>query len=327
MFRVTSLAEMPDKQLNRWIKRLALLLVVGIVAFAAFYAVDRFRAPTASIVNREMAAMEEAVRTDPSDIASRGRLADLYLAAGRYDDSIAQYTEIIRTGKQDEAAYVSRGLAYQEKGDLDAAGADFAKVVELAKGAEMANVDPMLQTAYYGLGAIALKQDRAQEAVTQLLKALAIKRSDADSMNLLGAAYVKAGTPEKAIEPLRQAILFVPIGWAEPYQTLADAYTATAEPEEAEWAAAMAAGQSGDPAEAVTRLEKLADGKAALDARIGLGLLTETSGDTAAAADWYRKALELDAKSQAAQLGLSRVSDGTQGHPEIAPSPSAEGSN
>ena len=116
MFRVTSLAEIPDAQLNRWIRRLALLLLVGVIAFAAFYALDRFRAPTASIVSREMTAMEEAVRADPADIASRGRLADLYLAANRYDDAIAQYTEIIQTGKQAEAAYVSRGLAYQENG-------------------------------------------------------------------------------------------------------------------------------------------------------------------------------------------------------------------
>ena len=327
MFRVTSLAEIPERQLNRWIKRVALVLLIGIIAFVAFYAVDRFRAPTASIVNREMVAMEEAVRTDPTDIASRGRLADLYLAANRYDDAIAQYSEIIRTGKQDEAAYVSRGLAYQAKGDLDAAGADFAKVVEVAQGAEMANVDPMLQTAHYGLGAIALAQDRAQDAVDELLKALAINRTDADSMNLLGAAYVKVGTPEKAFEPLRQAILFVPIGWAEPYQTLADAYTATGDAEEAEWGAAMAASQSGDIGGAVTRLEAIADGMAALDARIGLGLLAETSGDTATAAVWYQKALDLDAENKAAQLGLGRVSGGTDGHPEVVPSPSLEGSN
>lgn len=327
MSRVTSLAAIPDAQLNRWIRRLALLLLVGIIAFVAYYAVDRFRAPTASIVNREMAAMEEAVRTDPTDIASRGRLADLYLAANRYDDAIAQYSEIIKTGKQDVAGYASRGLAYQEKGDLDAAAADFTKVVALTGDTEMANVDPTLQTAFYWLGAIALQQDRADEAVDYLLKALAIKRSDADSMNLLGAAYVKAGTPEKAMEPLRQAILFVPTGWADPYQALAEAYAATGDTAEAEWASAMAAGQTGDVAGAVSRLEAIADGDAAIDARVGLGLLAETTNDTATAAGWYQKALELDPENKAAQLGLGRVSDGTAGHPEVVPSPSAEGSN
>ena len=334
MSRVTSLTNMPEAQLNRWIKRVGLLLLVGVVAFVAFYAVDRFRAPAPSIVDREMAAVEEAVRNDPADIASRGRLGDLYYTAGRYDDAIAQYSEIIKTGERDEAAYVSRGLTLQKTGDVDAAAADFAKVVEIARDTEQANVDPMLQTAYYGLGEIALQQDRADDAIENLLRALAIKRTDADAMNLLGAAYVKAGQPEEAFEPLRKAILFVPTGWPDPYLSLADAYTATGDTAEAEWADAMAAamavfaaGGSSAPADSVTRLEAIADGDAGIDARIGLGLLAEAGGDPTTAAVWYGKALELDAESQAAQLGLSRVSDGTQGHPDVMPSPSAEGTN
>jgi tetratricopeptide (TPR) repeat protein len=327
MSRVTSLTSMPEAQLNRWIKRIGLLLIVGIVAFVAFYAVDRFRAPTAPIVDRETAALEEAVRADPTDVASRGRLADLYVAAKRYDDAIAQYTEIIKTGKQDEAAYISRGRALELKGDLNGAAADYTKVVELAAPGEMANVDPMLESANYGLGSIALQQDRADDAIGYLLKALAIQRTDADAMNLLGAAYVKAGQPEKAVEPLRRAIEFVPIGWAEPYQTLADAYTATGATELAEWAGAMAAANNGDATGAVARLEAITDGKAGLDARIGLGLLAEMNGDAATAEGWYRKALELDAQSTSAKLGLGRVTGTTEGHPSIAPSPSASGSN
>ncbi len=326
MSRVTSLTSMPEAQLNRWIRRIGLLLIIGIVAFVAFYAVDRFRAPAAPLIDREMAAMEEAVRADPTDIASRGRLADLYLAANRYDDAIAQYTEIIKTGKQDEAGYTSRGRAYELKGDLTAAAADYNKVIEIGAPGEMANVDPMMEIAYYGLGAIALKQDRPDEAVTQLLKALAIKRTDADAMNLLGAAYVKAGTPDKAVEPLRKAIEFVPIGWADPYQTLADAYKASGDAALAEWAGAMAAANTGDVAGAVTRLTAIVDGPAGLDARVGLGLLAEMRADATTAEQWYRKALELDPESTSAKLGLGRVTGTTGGHPSIAPSPSS-GSN
>ncbi len=320
MSRVTSLTSMPEAQLNRWIKRIGLLLIVGIVAFVAFYAVDRFRAPTAPIIDREMSAMEAAVRADPTDVASRGRLADLYLAAKRYDDAVAQYTEIIKTGKQDEAGYVSRGRALEMKGDLDAAAADYKKVVELGAPGEMANIDPMMEIAYYGLGSIALQQDRADEAVAQLLKALAIKRTDADAMNLLGAAYVKAGQPDKAVQPLRKAIEFVPIGWPEPYKTLGDAYKATGDADLAEWAGAMAAANTGDMAGAVTRLKAIADGEAGLDAAIGLGLIAEMSADAATAEQWYRKALELDAQSTSAKLGLSRVTGTTAGHPSIVPS-------
>ena len=327
MFRVTSLANMPEQQLNRWIKRLALLFVIVLIAFVGFYALDRFRMPAAPILNRELTALEEAVRADPTDIASRGRLADLYVAATRYDEAVAQYSMIIETGKQDVSAYVSRGRAYTLQGNVDAAGADYEKVVQLARDTELSNVDPRLELAYYGLGEVALANDKPEEAIEHLLKALGIKRTDADAMNLLGAAYVAAGQPEKAFQPLRRAIEFVPIGWAEPYQALADAYTASGDAAEAEWATAMALAQSGDVATATTRLEAIADGDAALDARIGLGLLAEMSADNASASAWYAKALEIDAESESAQLGLSRVSGGTQGHPSILPSPSAEGSN
>ncbi len=164
----------------------------------------------------------------------------------------------------------------------------------------------------------------------------AIKRTDADTMNLLGAGIREGGSsPEKAVRaPALARSCSCPPGWPEPYQSLAAAYTATGEAEQAEWAAAMAEamaalaeGGSGDTSGAVARLEAIADGDAALDARIGLGLCRASAGDNAAAEGWYRKALELDAESQAAQLGLSRVSGGTQAHPDIMPSPSAEGSN
>ena len=45
MSRVTSLTNMPEEQLNRWIKRIALLFVVVLIAFVAFYVIDRFRMP------------------------------------------------------------------------------------------------------------------------------------------------------------------------------------------------------------------------------------------------------------------------------------------
>lgn len=327
MSRVTSLTNMPEQQLNRWIKRIALLFVVVLIAFVALYAFDRWRPPAAPIMDRETAALEEAVRTDPADVASRGRLAEIYLAAKRFDDAIAQYSEILRTGKADEAAYAGRGLAYQLKGELDAAAADFSKVIEIGQGGEMANLDPMLQTAHYGLGAIALAEDRPEDAIDSLLAAFAINRTDADTMNLLGAAYVRAGQPQEAIEPLRAAILFVPSGWAEPYRMLAEAYAAIGDAEQAEWASAMAQGQDGDVPGAVARLEAIADGKAAIDTRVGLGLLAEVSGDNTTARDWYGKALELDAENRAAKFGLGRVSEPTGDHPSLVPAPSAEGGN
>lgn len=307
MFRVSSLSTASDAQLNRLIKRVGLLLAVVAIAFVGFYVLDRWKLPQPTIVNREMAALEEAVRVDPADIASRGRLADVYTAAGRYEDAILQYGVILETGQADKPAYLGRARAHEQAGNLAAAAADYAQVVDIAKGGEMAHVDLQLQAAYYGLGSVALADGQPEDAITHLTAALSINRADADSLHLLGRAYTASGQPAKAIDALRRAVSFVPIGWADPYVSLSEAYAAAGETAYATWAGAMAEFVRGDADGARAALEPLVNGPAGVDAAIGLGLIAETAGDTAAAADWYRTALEAEPANAAAGLGLKRV--------------------
>jgi tetratricopeptide (TPR) repeat protein len=304
---LASLTRISEGELDRLIKRIAAILLVGIVVFVGFYVIDRFRMPAPSMVDQTIASLEAAVREDPSDVASRGQLADAYVVAERYQDAVAQYDAILTTGKADELAHFGRARANQALGNLDAAKADYQAVVDIAKEGEMAHVDPTLNAAFYGLGEIALEQGAPADAIQYLSAAVAIKRSDADALNLLGTAYVRNGEPAKAIEPLRSAIAFVPIGWSEPYMTLAQAYTDTADPDRAEWAAAMADLSEERYAAAASRLEAILDGPAALEATIGLALVSEMQNDTTAAAAWYQKALEIDPENASARLGLSRV--------------------
>jgi tetratricopeptide (TPR) repeat protein len=305
---LASLTRISEGELDRLIKRIGVILLVGLLAFIAFYAFDRWRMPAPSMVDRTIASLEAAVREDASDIAARGQLADAYIVAERYADAIVQYDAILATGKADELAHFGRARANQALGNLDAAKSDFQAVVDIAKEGEMAHVDPTLNAAFYGLGSIALEQNKPADAVQYLSAAVAIKRSDADSLNLLGTAYVRNGEPAKAIDPLRSAIAFVPIGWSEPYMTLAQAYTDTGDVAMAEWAGAMADLSEERYDAASSRLQAIVDGPAALDALIGLALVSEVQGDAPAAADWYRKALEIDPKDPSALLGLSRVS-------------------
>jgi len=324
MFRVTSPTKMDDRQLNRLIRRVVLLLVVGTIAFVGFYALDRWRPATEPIVDRRLSAAEQAVRDNPEDIAARGQLADIYVAKGLFDDAVVQYNLILETDKETELATYGRAGAYMGLGQLDAAAKDYQAVVEIAKGGEMAHVDPMLQAAYYNLGSIAMQQGKPAEAITQLEKALAIKRSDADTLYLIGTAYVATGETDKAEKALRTAVAFVPIGWAEPYTALADGFTKAGKTAMAEWAGAMADLAAGAPELAEPRLLAIVDGDAAVDAAIGLGLLYETRGDSAAAARWYGTALKQDPDNAPARLGLGRVGTGVGASPLPAlPAPGA----
>jgi tetratricopeptide (TPR) repeat protein len=322
MFRVTSPTKMDDKQLNRWIKRVLLLLVVGTIAFVAFYALDRWRPATTPIVDQRLAALEQAVRDKPDDVASRGQLADTYVAKGRFDDALVQYNAILQAGKADELAKYGRAGAYMGLGRLDDAAKDYQAVVDIAKGGEMANVDPMLEASYYSLGSIALQQARPAEAIPFLEEALAIKRSDADALYLIGTAYVATGETDKAETALRAAVAFVPVGWSEPYAALAEGFTKAGKTAMAEWAGAMADLAAGKPALAEPRLLAIVDSDASVDVAIGLGLLYEAKGDTATAAGWYGKALAKSPDNAAARLGMSRVGASATALPAL-PTPGA----
>jgi tetratricopeptide (TPR) repeat protein len=307
-----------DRQLTTWIRRLTLLLIVGTLAFAAVYLFDRWRPSPPAIVDQRLAALEEAVRANPADVAARGGLADVYVEKGRYEEAVAQYTAILATDQFTERARYGRGAAYVALSQLDMAAADFQAVVDIAKGGEMANVDPRLQAAYYQLGSIALKQAKPAEAIGLLEKALTINRADADALYLLGTAYAAVGRSLDAITVLRASVVFVPTGWTEPYLGLADAYTRSGQTALAAWAQAMADLGAGKADLAEQALNGLTGGEAALDAAIGLGYLHEGRGNPAAAATWYTRALQLDPKSTAARMGLGRVGGGS-------PAPAASG--
>jgi len=65
-----------------------------------------------------------------------------------------------------------------------------------------------------------------------------------------------------------------------------------------------------------------------VDVAIGLGLLNETKGDTAAAAGWYGQVLAKSPDNAAARLGMSRVGPGPSALPVLPmPGASAGGNN
>jgi tetratricopeptide (TPR) repeat protein len=307
MFRVTSLASMDERRLNRLIRRIALILVAGVVLFTAFYVLDRWRAPSTPIVDRQLSALEQAVRDNPEDIVARGQLADTLVRKGRYEDAIVQYNLILDAGKEEQVATFGRAAAYMGLEQYDLAITDYERVVEIASGGEMANVDRMLEAAYYRLGSIAMMQGRPADAIPHLEKALLIKRSDADALYLIGTAYTATGETERAIIALRSAVDFAPLGWSEPYTAMVEAYTKAGNPAMAEWAGAMADLAMGRAELAEPRLKAISDDGAALDVAIGLGLLYESRGDSATAAEWYEKALAVDPENAAARLGFGRV--------------------
>jgi tetratricopeptide (TPR) repeat protein len=321
MHNTNRIAARPDRVTNRLIFVFALVLAIGIPLIGVLYVLDQFHPAGPSLIDRDIAVAEEAVTSDPNLLSARLGLAQAYAKAGRFADAVAQYDQILNVEPDAGGALLGRGSARIELDQLDAAKTDFQRVVDLARGGEMARYDPQLESAYFSLGTIALRQGDPKEATVALADAININRTDADALNLLGTALLQAGEPERAVTATRQAIALVPVGWCEPYAQLERAYTALRDTAGAQYAAGMGAFCEGRPEAARTALLRLVDGAYAADALVGLGLLAEQENDTAGARAAYTKVLATDPQNFAATTGLGRVGGpAASGGPARAPS-------
>lgn len=312
---------MREKTLDRLIRIGLVLVAVVVVVEVANYALDRLNKPP-SLVERQISAAEKAVREDPNETGLRLKLAELYRAADRPDSALTQYDEVLKLEEDQSTALLGRGEVLAEKGDSSEAAKSFNKVIKSSEG-QFTGVDPQLEAAYYGLGSVLLDEGKAKKSVKALKKAVRIEAGDADAWNLLGTAALKAGSSALAVRALRQAVLFVPSGWCDPYEELSKAYRKLHRKPYAQYAAAMVDLCENRPADATHRLRPLASGPAAVDAMLGLGMAAEAESHRAAAARWYRKVLAVDADNFNARSNLTRLSEpegggaAPAGHPSV----------
>jgi tetratricopeptide (TPR) repeat protein len=296
-----------DRTLTRIIRALALLLLIGVPLIVFIYWSDRHVDAGPSLADRQITAAADAVRADPNNAAKRDRLAAAYVSAGRYDEGIAQFGEVLKLDAKNRPALLGRGIAYLAATKLDLAKADFQALVDQSKGGEMAGTDPQLEQAYYELGVIALQQKRPTAAADVLAKALAIDGSDADALNSYGAALIQTGDATKGIAALRRAVAFVPSGWCDPYRTMVDGYTSLGSADGVAYANAMVSFCGGELDAAAAGLKPLTDGALRIDALLGLALVSAAEGDAAAATTYYNQVLALDPKNASAGIGLAQI--------------------
>jgi tetratricopeptide (TPR) repeat protein len=314
-----------DRDVDRLIKGIVVVLVIGIPLIAFLYWSDRHVDPQPSAADRHIAAAEELVKQNPNDQGARISLAAAYVSAERYEEGVTQFGEVLKTEPANRAALLGRGIAYIELEQYDLAGSDFQALVDAAKVGEFAASDPQLEQAYYELGVIALKQDRPEAALEPLKAALAIDGGDADALYSFGTALIATGDPTTGIKALRRAVAFVPSGWCEPYQGLVDGYTALGDTTGVAYASGMVDFCAGRYTDAAQKLEPLTSGPMSIDALLGLALVSASSGDLSAATAYYDRVLAAEPENVSALIGLGQIGGGAH---ESAPaaSPTA-GSN
>jgi tetratricopeptide (TPR) repeat protein len=318
----------PDQK-SSWLMRLGVLvLVIGVAAFGAIYYQDQHVSAGPSMIGRQTLAAEAAVMKAPNNIGARLELAQVYQSGRRMDDALAQYNIILKADKQNRTALLGSGRVLIAKGDLTAATAAYHKITDVSAKGEFAAADPQLQEAHYFLGSIAVTQGNTKLALAELGSALKIDATDSDSLYLMGVAELKAGQPLLAVSALKQALLFVPTGWCEPYDQLTLAYGRLASASQATYAGAMANFCHKQPAEAKSQLKTLIKLKSpvAVDALLGLALIAETESKNPEAVSWYKQVLTRDRTNVTAISSLTRLGAGSA-LGKTTPAPKAAGSS
>jgi tetratricopeptide (TPR) repeat protein len=323
---VTAPVASPTAQQNQMLRKMvriaALALVIGVALFVALYLLDQHTETGPSLADRKVATLEQAVRENPQGLVQRLQLAAAYTAAGRSTEASAQYDEVLKESPQNVAALLGKADIFSGWGNSAAALPLYQRVITVRGTGEYAAADTQLEHAYYSVGLIDIANRQFAGAIAALESAVRIDGADADAWYQLGVAQLDAGVPDKAVAAERNAVAFVPLEWADPYATMAKAYTALGKTEYATWAGAMTDLIAKRYAQAKQALEPLVIGPAAVDANLALGFLAEMQGDNTGAVAWYRKTLALDAQNANALSGVARLAGGSP-VPSVRPSGSA----
>ncbi len=286
----------------------AIVFVALLVAFGAYYYIDRYVAGgDRSPLEMGIEELEEAVRDDPSDPDTRLALAEVYIARSRYEDALDQAGAVFEEYPDNERALLVLGIAHEATNQLEAAIAVLGRFVDLRKDAEMAHVDPALEAAYFYLGRSYLAAGRPQEAADALDAALVISPGDADAMHQAGLAHQALGDHDQALLYFGRATTFVP-EFTEAYSAMAASYGDLGDPAGVQYAQAM---QLYSTREYQLALSELLEVSWALPdfapAHLGLALTYEKLGNLSDGIEAAERALELRPDYLAAEHTLGRL--------------------
>jgi tetratricopeptide (TPR) repeat protein len=293
--------------LKRLIILVGLLLVVAIIAFGAYYYYDRYYSSKPKTMEQTIKNAEKALSEDPKNPEKRMDLAELYLFNSRFADAISNADQVLLTDPQNQRAWLVLGLGYAMKGDPSPSIEPLQKYYDANKNNDMPGLNKTLQTAAYYLGDSYLKMGQPEKAIDPLENAVRWSKTDADSMYKLGVAYTALKKYDDALAMFTYATAFVP-DFREAYEGMAVVFSQTNEPDYLNYANGMVAYTKKDYNTALTLLLNSAQGKpnfAPIFA--GLGLVYESETDLPKSRDAYDTALKLDQTNLTAQQGRQRV--------------------
>jgi len=322
--------------INWAIRATAGVLVLSLIALAYVMISTALQDRAATPAARAIANLERIVRENPENVNARLRLADAFMASGRFRDAAGQYQEVLSAEEENPHALSGMATIAMEQGEWRTAEGYWRKVIEVLTDGRFDVVDQRLEKAYRHLGATLMEVREYEEAISYLREALRIRRDVADTYFLLGIAYRETDSLVKYRENIEYALRFDPMrpdanyeygkilleqgdeaGAAERFRVAVE----NAPPERTEPAEALA--QFGSAEERLERSSALAstDASAALveariaaavdpesvDAARAVASLYETAGDKPAALAAWQRVLDLAPRDTDAAAAVERL--------------------
>ncbi|HVZ27607.1 MAG TPA: tetratricopeptide repeat protein [Rhizomicrobium sp.] len=215
------------------------------------------------------------------DIRSIFAQAVGYHQAGRLEEAVARYRQVLALRPDLTAALNNLGSALCEQGKLDEAEASYRQALALA---------PRQAEAHNNLGTVLFERDRLDEAEACYAQALALKPDYPEAHHNLGAVFNRQGRQDEAEAGIRRALGLKP-GYAEAHDSLGTVLWEQGKLEEALASTRRA-------------LELAPDYARALD---NLGGMLRDLGRLDEALDIYRRLLRLRPQDTGALNGLAAV--------------------
>jgi Tfp pilus assembly protein PilF len=124
--------------------------------------------------------------------------AQQFFLAGRYQESIKAFTEIIEGGTETEIVFLSRGVGYLKSGQAYRAIDDFGKVITI-------NCNNVRAYFYRGTAYMALEDSK--NAIRDFDKTIELKPDHGAAFFARGSAYARMGNRFEATRNIRTAIV------------------------------------------------------------------------------------------------------------------------
>jgi len=254
---------------RKWLQRLRVPPAWGMVGLGAIVLLLSSATYQRNLVwQDEIALWQDVVAKAPQKARGHNNLGIAYKEKGRLEAALQEYEAAITLKPDYAKAHNNLGVVYKGLGRLEAAIEAYQQALALK---------PDYVESYYNLGIAYRDLGRLEAAIEAYQQALALKPDFAEAHSNLGVAYRDLGRPEAAIEAYQQALSLKP-DFAEAHNNLGIAYRDLSRPEAAIEAYQQALAFKPDNAEAHNNL----------------GTIYAAQGRWEAAIEAYQEALELD---------------------------------